>query len=193
MGPSRGGLARRPRCGSLAAGEQAMADESKSFPPNAVHVVRTAQQIHVQLSGMADQKASILMGAAFLIFTLAIREAETARPSLPLLILGGSAFLSAVCAAFAVMPATRFRGGAKPNLLFFGSFSHMGEEPFVDDVVALMRDDEESFRAMARDLYQNGVVLARKKYRLLGWAYRIFLAGMTASLVAFAAQQLGAI
>jgi hypothetical protein len=28
---------------------------------------------------------------------------------------------------------------------------------------------------MARDLYQNGVVLARKKYRLLGYAYRTFL------------------
>ena len=41
---------------------------------------------------------------------------------------------------------------------------------------------------MARDIYQNGLVLARKKYRLLGWAYRIFLAGLTASLAAFVVQ-----
>ena len=33
--------------------------------------------------------------------------------------------------------------------------------------------------------FQNGVVLAAKKYRLLGYAYRIFLVGMTASLIAF--------
>jgi len=179
----------------LAAGETMMADETASsttrlFPPNAVHVVRTSQQIHVQLSGMADQKASILMGAAFVIFTIAIREAETARPPLPLLILGGSAFLAAVFAAFAVMPAIRFRGGGEPNLLFFGSFSRMKEEHFVDEMVALMRSDEDSYRAMARDLHQNGVVLARKKYRLLGWAYRIFLAGMSAGLIAFVAQHL---
>jgi hypothetical protein len=165
-----------------------MADDTKPFPPNAVHVVRTAQQIHVQLSGMADQKASILMGAALVIFTLAIKEAETGRPALPLLILGGSAFLSAVCAAFAVMPAIRFRGGTAPNLLFFGAFAGMEEGAFVDALTALMRDDEASYRAMARDLYQNGLVLAGKKYRLLGWAYRLFLAGMTASLVAFIVQ-----
>jgi hypothetical protein len=64
----------------------------------------------------------------------------------------------------------------------------MEEAAFVDSLTALMRDDEASYRAMARDLYQNGLVLARKKYRLLGWAYRIFLAGMTGALIAFVAQ-----
>jgi hypothetical protein len=44
---------------------------------------------------------------------------------------------------------------------------------------------------MARDIYQNGTVLARKKYRMLGWAYRLFLAGLTASLVAFVVQAFG--
>jgi hypothetical protein len=38
---------------------------------------------------------------------------------------------------------------------------------------------------MARDLYQNGTVLERKKYRLLGYAYWIFLAGLIASCTAF--------
>jgi hypothetical protein len=168
-----------------------MADETKPFPPNAVHLVRTAQQIHVQLSGMADQKASILMGAAFVIFTLAIREAETARPPLPLLILGGSAFLSAVCAGLAILPATRIRKGGRVNLLFFGSFAQLPEEEYVERLTETMRSDEAAYRAMALDLYQNGCVLARKKYRLLGWAYRLFLAGMTAALVTFVAQHLG--
>ena len=38
---------------------------------------------------------------------------------------------------------------------------------------------------MARDLYQNGVVLERKKYRLLAYAYWIFLAGLVAAAAAF--------
>ena len=38
---------------------------------------------------------------------------------------------------------------------------------------------------MARDIYQNGMVLQRKKYRMLGYAYRIFLVGLVASFVAF--------
>jgi hypothetical protein len=43
---------------------------------------------------------------------------------------------------------------------------------------------------MALDMYQNGRVLARKKYRMLGFAYRIFLVGMTVSLIVFAAERL---
>ena len=56
--------------------------EQPPFPPNAIHVVRTAQQIHVQLSAMADQKASILMGATFVIFTITIGQAHGTRCSM---------------------------------------------------------------------------------------------------------------
>jgi hypothetical protein len=38
---------------------------------------------------------------------------------------------------------------------------------------------------MLRDIYQNGQVLQRKKYRLLGYAYRIFLVGLTVTLITF--------
>ena len=41
---------------------------------------------------------------------------------------------------------------------------------------------------MARDIYQNGTVLQTKKYRLLGYAYRIFLVGLVASFTAFVIQ-----
>jgi hypothetical protein len=173
---------------ALQQGEE-MADDKK-FPVNAIHVVRTAQQIHVQLSAMADQKASILMGATFVIFTITIGQAHGATPPLPLLILGGAAFASAVCAVLAIVPATRRkRGEGRTNLLFFGSFSSLGEEEYLDRLIGTLRDEEESYRIMARDMYQNGLVLARKKYRMLGYAYRIFLAGMTASLIAFVAER----
>ena len=158
------------------------------FPPNAVHVIRTAQQIHVMLSQMADQKANILLAATFVIFTIAIGQVRDAAEPLPLLILGGAAFLSAIFAIFAVMPATHYNTGGKVNLLFFGSFTQFGEEEFLDRITAAIHHDASSYRMMARDLYQNGVVLERKKYRLLGYAYRIFLAGLVASFIAFVAE-----
>ena len=45
-------------------------------------------------------------------------------------------------------------------------------------------DDHEtsSKRAMARDVYQMGQVLARKKYRFLTWGYRVFIGGLIASI-----------
>ena len=43
----------------------------------------------------------------------------------------------------------------------------------------------DSFEAFAHDIYQNGRVLAFKKYRFLGYAYRILLAGLIGALIAF--------
>jgi hypothetical protein len=48
-----------------------------------------------------------------------------------------------------------------------------------------IQSEEGFLTIMARDLYQNGVVLARKKYRLLGYAYQIFLVGLCLSFLAF--------
>ena len=160
-------------------------EPGKKYPPNAVHVIRTAQQINVMLSQMADQKANILLAATFVIFTIAIGQVREMADPLPLLILGGGAFFSAIFAVLAVLPAWHFRTGGKLNLLFFGSFSQLGEEEYLDRVMEQVEQDETAYRMMARDLYQNGVVLERKKYRLLGYAYRIFLAGLVASCAAF--------
>lgn len=155
------------------------------FPPNAIHLVRTTQQIHVQLSAMADHKASILMGATFVIFTIAIGQARDSSAPLPLLILGVSAFFSAVFAVLAILPVTQYRRKGALNLLFFGSFTQLEEEEYLERIKERMMTDEGIYLTMARDIYQNGVVLQRKKYRLLGYAYRIFLVGLTASFLAF--------
>ena len=157
----------------------------RQFPPNAVHLMRTTQTIHVQLSQMADQKASILMGATFVIFTITIGQAHNGRPALPMLILGGFAFFSAVFAVLAILPATRVRKTGPVNLLFFGSFARLEQDDYVDRVLDVLDTDESVFRTMASDIYQNGTVLARKKYQLLGYAYRILLTGLTCSALAF--------
>ena len=159
--------------------------EAPDYPPNAVHLVRTTQLAQIQLSAMADHKASILMGAAFVIFTITLGQARGAVVPLPLLILGGSAFFAAVFAVAAIVPSTRSRRESALNLLFFGSFTQLGEDEYLDRLTDRLKSDDSIYRTMGRDIYQNGLVLARKKYRFLGYAYRIFLAGLTASFVAF--------
>jgi hypothetical protein len=165
--------------------------DKKIYPPNAIHMVRTTQQIHVQLSAMADHKASILMGATFVIFTITIGQARAASPPIALLILGAAAFFSAVFAVLAILPATHYKSSGPVNLLFFGSFTRLPQEEYLDAVIEQLGADETIYRTMAQDIYQNGVVLERKKYRLLGYAYRIFLAGLTASFIAFLIETLG--
>jgi hypothetical protein len=155
------------------------------YPINAVHLMRTTQSAQLRLSAMADQKASILMGASFVIFTITIGQAHGTTPPLPLLILGGAAFLSAICAVLCVLPAFRHARRGPANILFFGSFTQMSESDFTEEIISCLRDEDTIYRTIARDIYQNGCVLQNKKYRMLGWAYRIFLAGLAASATAF--------
>ncbi len=159
--------------------------ERRQYPVNAAHLMRTTQLAQLQLSAMADHKASILMGATFVIFTIAIGKAQGASAPLPLLILGGFAFFSAIFAVLAVLPVTRPRPGGEDNLLFFGVFTRIDEEEFIDRLLARLDSDDSIYRTMARDIYQAGTVLQTKKYRMLGWAYRIFLLGLVASFVAY--------
>ena len=160
---------------------------TQKFSPQAIHLVRTAALTNLTLSQMADQKASLLMGAAIVVFTLAMGQASSGSPSPAMIVLGVSAFVSACLAIVAVLPSAGANPVAddQPNIPLFGVFTQMEEEKFADTVVSNLQDEEAMFRLMLRDIYQNGQVLQRKKYRLLGWSYRVFLAGLAASLVTF--------
>ena len=171
--------------------EKAPPAASAVYPVNAAHMMRTAQLAQLQLSAMADAKASLLMGASCVIFTITIGQTRNGVPPLPLLILGGAAFFAAIFAVLAVLPMTRSRKPtAQSNLLFFGVFSQMSEEDFVEEVTARLRTEDSIYRTMARDIHQAGSVLQNKKYRFLGIAYRIFLAGLVASCGAYVIQHL---
>jgi hypothetical protein len=151
-----------------------------------IHTLRTLQLITLALSQMADQKASMLMGASFVVFSLAVGRSLTGEVPWPLAILALFAFLSAVCAAIAVMPSIgKPRGGGKINRLFFGHFHELDEEEWTRSVLKELETDEGAFRLMLHDAFQNGQVLQHSKYRYLGYAYRIFVAGLAVTLVAF--------
>lgn len=164
--------------------------EERKWPDEVIQLLRTTQQHHVQLSLMADHKANMLIGATFVVFTLAIGQSHASSFSLPLLILAISAFCAAGLAAIAVMPATKIRAGANPNMLFFGAFSKISEDEFKDRLLTENFVDQETvYRTMLRDIYQMGLVLERKKYRYLGFAYRVFLLGLSMTFVTYLAEQ----
>jgi hypothetical protein len=171
-----------------------LAEEAQSprvFSENAIHMVRTAQINTLTLSQMADQKASILMGATFLVFSLSITRSLTGEMQNSLLLLALFSFLSSVCAVIAVVPSIGKPGSAKasrdftPNRLFFGHFSSIDEEKWADSLLDDMVQDEAVLRTMMHDLYQNGCVLQRRKYRFLALAYRIFIGGLFVTLIVF--------
>ena len=163
------------------------------YSNHAIHLVRTSQQMVLTLSQMADQKASILMGATFVVFTISVGQVRNGEVPWAVGVLALFAFVSALCAVFAVLPSISGPKSAKlndnkPNKLFFGFFVHTPEEEWVDDMLEELKADETVFRTMLHDIYQNGQVLQRKKYKYLALAYKTFMVGLTLTLITFAVE-----
>ncbi|MDE2562101.1 MAG: hypothetical protein KGL48_07605 [Sphingomonadales bacterium] len=175
------------------AGEKTSPDEP-AYSRDAIQLVRTLQTVTMSLSQMADQKASILMGATFVVFTISVGQARAGNFPYALSVLAFFAFASALCAVYAVLPSIGARPkapppGFVPNKLFFGVFAQIPQEEWVEDVMEDLQSDAEVYRLILRDIYQNGVVLQRKKYKYLGIAYRIFVVGLCLTLAIFVVEQ----
>ena len=158
------------------------------FPKEVHNLLVVAQTTHVQLSSMADSKASILMGAAYVVFSLTLGEISNNKATAPMLILFGFSFAATVLSVLAIRPKIMKPGkksDAKTNFLFFGAFAGIGEEEYIDHVIDTLRTEESVYRAMARDLYQNGRVLQQRKYKYLSHSYAVFLIGLVATMIAF--------
>ena len=165
------------------------AEARLTFTPDSVHLLRTTQQVQYQLSQMADQKASMLLAATFVIFTVTVSQIHNMTNPTPLLVLGAAAFVAAFLAVMTVLPSVKTPPtvSGPANILFFGSFTQVPEDEYIAMMMKVCGDNQAVHEAFAHDIYQNGRVLAFKKYRYLGLAYRVLLGGLVLSFVAFVA------
>jgi hypothetical protein len=176
------------RIGPMGDGNQGV-EVRPRYSADGVHLLRTTQQVQYQLSQMADQKAGMLLGITFVIFTISVGQAKLGRPEPALLVLAATAFVAGFLTVLAVLPSVK--PGPRPdstrNILFFGSFTQLPEEEYVERLLTIVTDSRTVYEAFAHDIYQNGTVLAQKKYRLIGYAYRVMLVGLSLSFLAFVA------
>ena len=139
-------------------------------------LLRTAKQQPVQLSLMADTKASILITVSSIVLTIALSRSGDPQLRSALLTLAFSCLVSLVLAVIAVLPSFAKTRGRR-NLLFFGHFSEMSEDEFMHAVEQIVLTDQGVYEAATRDIYSLGVYLHRKKYRFLRYAYVALLTG----------------
>jgi hypothetical protein len=151
------------------------------FEPEYINVLVSAHAGNLELSNMADSKASILLGASFVVFGLSISDIAAGRASVPLVVLTLFSFIATVLGVLTVRPA-RMRDWkvepGKSNIMFFGSYTNVTRDQFIDQCVDTLASPEESIRAMARDIYDHGQLLKKDKFRWLYWSYTAFLWGM---------------
>ena len=156
---------------------------------SALAVLQTAQRHHVSMTAMADQKASLLLAGSLLAAAFAV-----AAPNRPAAVaLFGTGLGTALLAILAMMPRMLvLRGMDKKkevNLLFCGHFSEMQEDDYVAKLKELLASPERAVDALARDLFQMGILIHQKKFRFLSNAYTFCALGLLlTALLAFLGQ-----
>lgn len=178
--PDAGGSDSEPAPDAPAAAPAAT-DPQRVFEPEYINVLVSAHAGNLELSNMADSKASILLGASFVVFGLSISDIAAGKASVPLVVLTVFSFVATVLGVLTVRPA-RIRDWkvepGKSNIMFFGSFTNVTREQFIDQCIDTLASPEESIRAMARDIYDHGQLLKKDKFSWLYWSYTAFLWGM---------------
>ncbi|MGH6729214.1 MAG: Pycsar system effector family protein [Sphingomicrobium sp.] len=159
------------------------------FPKEVHNLLVAANATNITLSGMADTKASILMGASFVVFSMSISDISDGKASLPLLVLTLFSFVATVLGVLTVRP-NRMRVSKTPiprdkiNILIFGSYTNARREDYVDEMIEVLSSEEETYRRMTQDLYDHGKLLRDDKFSWLYWSFSLFLVGMVATAIA---------
>lgn len=165
-------------------------DPDYEFPKEVHNLLVLANTTNITLSGMADTKASILMGASFVVFSMSIGDLAAGKATPPLLVLTLFSFIATVFGVLTVRPnklPDKKIPIEKANILFFGSYTNAPRDDYVDEVIRVLSSEEETYRRLARDLYDHGLILKDDKFRWLYWSFTAFLIGMlvTAATVIF--------
>ncbi len=157
---------------------------------------RTTYRTHINLSGMADSKANIMLSVNAIVISVSIpqllsRLEEHPNIIVPAIMLLAVCITAMVLATLSTRPKitegkiTREAIEAKTaNLLFFGNFYNMKFDEYHWGMMQMIKDKEFLYSAMTKDLYFLGVVLA-KKYRYLTYCYNVFMYGMIATVLVF--------
>ena len=148
----------------------------------------------VAFSTMADTKANIMITVCSIVLTIGVTQFSSPLLRWPLVLLTVSTFLALFLSILAVLPSAKYPrrpdGSTGPdvpgfNPLFFGHFAHLTRDRFTAELAHVMSDDGRIYEALARDLWGQANVLAKRKYRYLRWAYSVFLAGTFVTMSAW--------
>ena len=151
------------------------------FPKEVHNLLVAAYEGNWNLSEMADNKASILMGASFVVFSLSIGDVTSGKATFPLLVLTLFSFAATVFTVLTVRPNRLPRFRLDPNnvnIMFFGSYANISREEYIAQVIKVLSSEEETYRRLAKDIYDHGCSLRADKYRWLYWSYTLFLVGL---------------
>ncbi|MEO6637145.1 MAG: Pycsar system effector family protein [Ginsengibacter sp.] len=183
-----------PEVGTLAGLEK---DKSGLMSKGIQTMLRLTSENHLKLSDMADHKANILISVNAIIISVILsvllrklqEEQYLLIPTVIFLIVAVTTIVISILATRPKISEGTFTpediAQKKTNLLFFGNFHKATYEQYNLAMRDMMLDTDYLYASLIKDIYFLGVVLGRK-YRLIRWAYNIFMIGIVVSVLAFA-------
>jgi len=161
-------------------------------------MLRLTSDNHLELSGMADGKANILISVNAIIIsvilTVLLRRLEIdTHLTIPTILFLAFSVVTIVIAILATRP--KITEGVfsrediinkQTNLLFFGNFHKASLEEYEWGMSQMMKDQDYLYGSLIKDIHHLGVVLGRK-YKLIRIAYNVFMIGIIVSVIAFTA------
>jgi hypothetical protein len=157
---------------------------------------RTSYQVQMDLTGLADNKANMMISINGIIISIIIAALAPKLDTNPWLLIPTTVFLmgTLISMVYAVL-AARPRVSTQPitlqdlehsqgNILFFGDFANLRQEHFLEGMLNLMGQRELLYETMIRNIYGLGMVL-KKKFALLQIAYTVFMFALVLGVVSF--------
>jgi len=151
---------------------------------------KTALRNHIDLSSIADNKASIMLSINAIIITIAMPlliryMSDDPYLVIPMITLMITCVLSIILAALATRPAktngetdiNRVMEKTSSNLFFFGNFYNVDLESYQEGMKRVIRSNKVLERSAINDLYYLGKSLG-DKFNLLRMCYMVFMAGV---------------
>lgn len=157
---------------------------------------RLTSKNHLDLSGMADSKANIMISINSIIMSVVMGSLMSKLdsnehlyyPTIILLVVNLASLIYAILSLRPNVSDGLFTRddieNQRTNLLFFGNFHKMSRQDYHWGMNKLMENANFLYSNLIDDIYFLGVVLARK-YKLLRTSYNIFMYGMIVVVVAY--------
>ncbi len=157
---------------------------------------RTSYRTNMDLSGLADAKANIMISINGIIISIVLASISPKIDANPWLLIPTAVLLLTCLGSMALaVLAARPRVSSQiisledvrqnnKNLLFFGNFVSMPEDDFVLGMKELVQNTDNLYINMIRDIYGLGTVLM-KKFSLLRRSYNVFMFGLIAGVLLF--------
>lgn len=172
------------------------AAKSKSYSRGVDSMFKLTARSQINLSHIADNKSNILISLNGIIISLALatlvskfkQEPAIIVPTVIFILFSLSTIVLAILSTRPNVSSGKFTREdimlQKVNLIFFGNFYNMDLAEYEWAVAEMIDNDPYLYSTLTKDQYSLGKVLARK-YKLLRWAYNVFMVGLVISIGAF--------